>query len=326
MFKESNMVTNTALFSESYMIPSDTPDIQLHVLHKRLHQHIDFGEARTLLMMHGATYSSGSLFDTPVEGQSFMDYLAGAGYDVYAVDVRGYGHSTRPVEMTLPAELNPPAVRTETAVRDFSSAVDFILRARSLQRLNIIGMSWGGSVTGAFTARNNHKVRRLGLIAPQWLSSTPVPLDHGGELGAWRLVNAQAAQVRWLQAAPVDKREGLIPAGAFAAWLQHTRSTEPDATLRADNSLRANNGPIQDIREFWAAGKPFYDPADIQVPVILVHGEWDVDVPIALAQDWFLHATGAPIKRWVEIGEATHMMILEKNRHQVYDALLAFMA
>ncbi|WP_413735537.1 hypothetical protein ACL2XP_22835 [Sodalis sp. RH21] len=83
--------------------------------------------------------------------------------------------------------------------------------------------------------------------------------------------------------------------------------TEPDGELRARQSLRANNGPIEDIRAYRSAGKPFYDPADIRVPVLLVHGEWDIDAPIALAQAWFLRSTGAPVKRWVEIGEATYM-------------------
>jgi len=87
---------------------------------------------------------------------------------------------------------------------------------------------------------------------------------------------------------------------------------------------------IQDIRDFWAAGKPFYDPGQIEVPVLLIHGEWDVDVPLALAlalaQDYFVHLTGAPNKRWLELGEATHMLMLEKNRLQAYDALVGFMA
>ena len=32
----------------------------------------------------------------PVNGMSWMDYIARHGYDVYLVDVRGYGRSTRP--------------------------------------------------------------------------------------------------------------------------------------------------------------------------------------------------------------------------------------
>ena len=311
--------------TQDFMIPSDTPSIELHIRNKRPAGQSHFDEARTVLLMHGATYSSGSLYDTAIGGYSFMDYLAWAGFNVYAVDVRGCGDSSRPLEMDLPPAQNPPLVRTETGIRDFASAVKFVLNSAAIARLNVIGMSWGGSVTGAFTARNGHQVRKLGLIAPQWISDKPIALDSGGALGAYRIVRASAARERWISAAPASKQDSLIPAGGFDAWLENTVRTEPDDALRASKSLRAGNGPIQDIRDFWAIGKPLYDPAQIEVPVLLVHGEWDIDVPIELAQAYFLRLSGAPYKRWLELGEATHMLMLEKNRRQAFDALIGFM-
>lgn len=319
------MTSDIVIQTRDFMIPGDTPDIELHVRNKRPAGRENFGEARTVVLMHGATYSSGSLYDTPIEGYSFMDYLAHAGFDVYAVDVRGYGESTRPQEMNLPASQSEPLVRTETGIRDFTTAVNFVLRTSGIARLNVIGMSWGGSVTGAFTARNGHKVRKLGLIAPQWVSDKPIPLGAGATPGGYRVVRAADARERWVGAAPQWKRDTLIPDGGFEAWLDNTVRTEPDPTLRASQSIRAVNGPVQDIREFWAVGKPFYDPGQIEVPVLLIHGEWDVDVPLALAQDYFVHLTGTPDKRWLELGEATHMLVLEKNRHQAYDALAGFL-
>jgi len=41
-----------------------------------------------------------------------MDYIARHGWDVYLIDVRGYGRSTRPPEMDQPAASNPPIVTT----------------------------------------------------------------------------------------------------------------------------------------------------------------------------------------------------------------------
>lgn len=314
----------TDIHSETLMIPSDTLGISLQLHHNRpAHLHRS-DAAHTILMMHGATYSSGSLYDTAVGGFSFLDFLAGQGYNVYAVDVRGYGGSTRPMEMNQPAHLSAPVVDTRVGIRDFASAVEFVLQANDIEQLNIIGMSWGGTVTGAYTAANPDKIRKLGLIAPQWLSSKPIPLDSGGVLEAYRLVNASAARERWISAAPVDKQETLIPPQGFQAWLDNTVASEPDAQLRAQQTIRASNGPIADIRAYWAAGKAFYDPADIRVPLLLVHGEWDIDVPLALAQAYFAKVRQAPYKRWVEIGEATHMLVLEKNRLQAFEALAGF--
>ncbi|SQJ12813.1 Esterase/lipase [Serratia rubidaea] len=314
------------IFSESFLIPSDTHGIELNVIRKCLDKNQTYDESKTLLMVHGATYSSGSLYDTPVAGVSFMDHLAYAGFDVYAVDVRGYGGSTRPQAMTQPTRSGLPLGRTETAVRDFTCAANFLLNTRQLKQLNIFGMSWGSTIAATYTTKNNEKVRRLGLLAPQWLSHKPVPIDSGEALGAWRIVNMHAAKQHWLSGAPAEKRDSLIPAGTFDAWVERTLPDEPDAELRAHASFKSGNGPIQDIREYWTANKPYYDPKDIDVPVILIHGEWDIDVPIDLAQDWFLRATGSPEKRWVEIGEATHMLILEKNRLSAIHALTDFIS
>ncbi|MGF6471242.1 pimeloyl-ACP methyl ester carboxylesterase [Paraburkholderia youngii] len=191
----------------------------------------------------------------PIRGYSFMDYLARAGFDVYAVDARGYGESTRPQQMRVAAAQSEPLGRTESGLRDFTSAVNFVLRTSGIARINVIGMSWGGSVSGAFTARNGRKVRRLGLVAPQWVSDKPIPLDPGGPLGGYRMVRAADARERWVNAAPEWKRSTLIPDGGFEAWLDNTVRTEPDEALRENQSIRVANGPIQDIREYRATSK-----------------------------------------------------------------------
>ena len=72
-----------------------------------------------------------------------MDYIATRGYDVYLLDLRGYGKSTRPPEMDDKPEANAPIVRGVTAVKDISAVVDFILKRRGIPRLNLLGWSWG---------------------------------------------------------------------------------------------------------------------------------------------------------------------------------------
>ncbi|WP_207482794.1 alpha/beta hydrolase [Arenibaculum pallidiluteum] len=318
------------LVVEDLMIPSDTPGISLHLRNKRPRSLEAFSAERTVLLMHGATYSSESLFDVPLGGFSLMDDLATRGYEVYAVDVRGYGGSTRPPEMDAPAQDNAPLVRTEVGVRDLASAVDFILKRRGIARLNLLAMSWGGSVAGAYTAGNNDKVLKLALVAPLWLLDGPAPIDSGGSLGAYRRVPVMEFRERWLSAAPEAARASLIPEGWFERWAEASLATEPRTDPLGDaggsRTIRAVNGPLLDIREFWAAGKALYDPGEIRVPVLLTHAEWDRDVPLASAQDFFLSLRGAPYRRWLEVGEGTHMVLLEKNRLQVFDAIHQFLA
>ncbi|QND16873.1 alpha/beta hydrolase (plasmid) [Rhizobium leguminosarum bv. trifolii] len=313
-----------AIAIEDYRIPSDTSGIELYIRNKRPAGMSRFTPETTIVMVHGATYSSGSLYDVPLGGFSFMDYLASEGFDVFTVDVRGYGKSSRPEVMEIDPGLNPPIIGTDVGVRDFGAAVDFVLRHRGLAKVNVFAMSWGGTVTGAYTAANPDKVLKLAVLAPQWLSDKPIPLDMGGELAAYRLVPVMNSLQRWLGTAPEHARTTIIPEGWFEQWAAATLADDPWSEAKEPGKLRATNGPIQDIRDYWRAGKPYYKPSDIQVPVLLLHGEWDIDVPIDLALAYFHELTSAPNRLWIEIGEATHMALLEKNRMRAFRAISAF--
>jgi len=317
-------IHRSSLHRDDFRVATETPGIELFVRNRRPAGVTHFSAEKTIVMVHGATYSSGSLYDVPLGGFSFIDYLAAGGYDVYALDVRGYGHSSRPPEMEAAAEHSPPLVDTDTGVRDFSIVVDAVLRRRGLDRVNIFAMSWGGTVAGAFTSRNNAKVSKLALLAPQWLTDRPVPIDTGGPLGAYRLIPVRETRERWLAAAPAHGRASLVPDGWFEQWADSTLAEDPWSRERTPGRLRATNGPIKDIRDYWTAGRKYYDPSEITVPVLLLHGEWDADVPIEVALDYFRQLGSARYRKWVEIGEATHLVLREKNRLLAFKAVRDF--
>ena len=77
-----------------------------------------FSEERVVLFVPGATYPSEAGFDLPLGGVSWMDFAAQRGWDVHAMDLRGYGRSTRPPEMDQPPDQNPPIVRTDVAINE----------------------------------------------------------------------------------------------------------------------------------------------------------------------------------------------------------------
>jgi pimeloyl-ACP methyl ester carboxylesterase len=226
--------------------------------------------------------------------------------------------------MEQPGDRNPPLVNTDTGVSDLSTVVDHVLQRRDVERVNVFAMSWGGTVAGAYTAANNDKVHKLSVLAPQWLSEEPIPIDPGGPLDSYRLIPVRDSKERWLNTAPEHGRDTLIPEGWFEQWADATLAEDPWSAERAPERLRATNGPIQDIRDYWAAGRKYYEPSQITVPVLLVHGEWDFDVPVKLALAFFLELKNAPYRRWVEIGEATHLVLLEKNRRMAFEAVRTF--
>jgi len=317
--------TTRELVTEDAMIASDTPNIQLFVRNKRPRSLTQFAEQRILLYVHGATYPSETAFDLRLDGLSWMDYIAAHGWDVYLLDLRGYGRSTRPSEMDQPPADNAPSVTTDVAVRDVGTAVEHVLARRGVQRINLLGWSWGTSVMGAYSARNPEKVRRLVLYAPLWLRKTPLPAALQGSVGAYRTVTKDQAKKRWLNGVPESKQSDLVPPGWFDTWADATWSTDPAAGAGASAQLRAPNGVLRDLREYWAAGKPYYDAAAIRAPTLIALAEWDADTPAYMAQDLFAALTSAPYKRKVEIGEGTHTIIMEKNRMQLFREVQLFL-
>ncbi len=315
----------TDVVMEEFMVPAVDPGIQLYVRNKRPQGMTSFSPDKILLYVHGATYPSETAFDLQLNGMSWMDYIARHGYDVYLVDLRGYGRSTRPAEMDAPPEQNAPLVRTSTAVQDVGAAVDFILKRRGVPKINLLGWSWGTTIMGAYTVQNNDKVNKLVLYAPQWLRTTASLVQTGAKVGAYRTVSKDAAKGRWLTGVPEDKKATLIPPGWFEAWADATFATDPVGSKRTPQVLRAPNGVVLDGLEYWSAGKPLYDPAGIRVPTFLAHAEWDADLPSYMLHAYFAKLTNAPYKRYVEIGEGTHTVIMEKNRLQLFQAVQQFL-
>ena len=200
-----------------------------------------------------------------------------------------------------------------------------LLQRRGIQKVNLLGWSWGTSIMASYAAENPQKVERLVLYAPQWLRTTPSLVQVQGKLGAYRTVKREAAKERWLTGVPEDKKAELIPAGWFEAWADATFASDPVGAAQNPPVLRAPNGVVKDGNEYWSAGKPLYDPAKIIVPTMLVLGEWDRDTPPYMAQTLFPLLTGAPAKKLVMLGEGTHTIIMEKNRIQLFNSVQQFL-
>jgi pimeloyl-ACP methyl ester carboxylesterase len=286
-----------------------------------------FSADKILLFVHGATYPAETAFDLPIEGLSMMDLIAARGYDVYLVDVRGYGRSTRPAEMSQPPAANKPIVSTRVAAHDLGAAVEYILKKRGVAKINVMGWSWGTSIAGMYTSENNSTVNRLVLYAPQWIRTEPPAsvAANAQPLGAYRLVSKESAKARWLKGVSEDKQADLIPPGVFDAWANATWATDPEASKQNPPMLRAPNGVIEDSMNTWSAGKARYDPGKITVPTFLLHAEWDADLPSYLAQGYFAQLKNTPYQRLVELSEGTHTVMMEKNRMQFFRELMDFL-
>jgi pimeloyl-ACP methyl ester carboxylesterase len=195
-----------------------------------------------------------------------------------------------------------------------------------VDKINLLGWSWGTSIMGWYTAQNNAKVNKLVLYAPQWIRTTASLVTTApGKLAAYRTVSRDAAKARWLTGVPEDKKATLIPPGWFEAWADATFATDPVGAKQNPPALRAPNGVVADGNAYWSAGKPLYDPGEIRVPTFLAHAEWDADLPSYMLYAYFEKLSHAPYKRYVQIGEGTHTVIMEKNRLQLFQAVQQFL-
>lgn len=313
------------LITHEAFVPSAMPGVSLYVREKHPVGMTNFLPERTVLFVHGATYPAETAFDLSLDGFSWMDYIARRGFDVFLLDVRGYGRSTRPPAMDAPPVANPPFATTADARADVGAVVAYIRQRRGIDRLCLIGWSWGCATMGSFAAEYPDLIERLVLFAPGWVRDGVSAMDSGGPLGAWRGVTRAAALDRWLNGVPDSKRAALIPDGWFERWADATFATDPGGASMTPPLLRAPNGVVQDGREFWSAGRALYDPTNITAPTMIAVGEWDRDTPPALGLALFSLLKNARGKRFALLGEATHTALLERNRLALFEQVQLFL-
>ena len=81
---------------------------KLYVRERALPQVLKHGAGdKVVLFVHGAGTPAEVSFDVPYQDYSWMGYLAAAGYDVFSVDMTGYGRSARPKQMDDKCNLSP---------------------------------------------------------------------------------------------------------------------------------------------------------------------------------------------------------------------------
>ena len=314
-----------ALAVDDFRVPSKAAGVELFVRNKRPAGMQSFPSDRVVLFVHGATFPSESTFDLSLDGLSWMDFIARAGYDVYLVNVRGYGGSTRPAASSDPSGRSAPIATLAEAVDDVDAAVEFIQRRRQVERIHLIGWSWGTAIMGRFAATHSEKVDRLVLYAPLWQRRAEPLSTRGVDVKTpYRLVNVAGVKSRWLAGVAQEKHEKLIPSGWFEAWVTATLATDPWGSKQTPPVIRAPNGVFAELQTpgEWM---PPYDPAAIKAPTLLIKAEWDADTPSYMAQTLFPLLVNAPQKQYVEVGEGTHSVMLERNRMQLFRTVQSFL-
>jgi alpha-beta hydrolase superfamily lysophospholipase len=247
-----------------------------------------------ILLLHGRTWSSLPNFDLQVAGErrSFMDALTDAGFDVFALDMRGYGATPRDATGWL---------TPDRAVADVSGVLGWMQQRMAAQPLPIylFGLSRGAMVA-AMTAQRKPEVLAgvilLGFGFDPDVQSPPTP----GNARPERLQNTADSAA-----------SDFITKDAFT---QATLAAFVRAALRADPILV----DWKNDNEFNA-----FRPADMQVPALLVHGSRDPQAPTTIETKLFTRF-GTPDKWWVVLPGSDHAAHLEKSSAELVRAIVSF--
>lgn len=282
-----------------------------------------------MLFVHGATLAS-VLWDVRLPGMSFLDAAASAGLAAYTVDIRGYGRSQSAV---MPNQTEPYA-RAADAVRDIDCAVDFIRDREGVDRVALVGGSWGSITSGLYTATvGQRKLDRLVLYAPifsdtnaEWLDMIADPGDPSRpnpDLRPCRRVTEADLRRRWDAEIPFEDKEIWRPEPAFRALVDDSLDADPTSSDTDPPSFRAPNGTLIDLFEAFNR-RPLYQPEAITIPTLLIRGAADPTSSRADAAGLF-DRLGSPVKRYVEIGNGAHFVSAEVNGWQVFDEVIGFL-
>ncbi len=257
-----------------------------------------------VVLAHGSGSAGRESFDLQVSGRndaSLMDVLARAGFDVFALDVRGFGRSTRPES----------GVTTAGAAEDLGAAIEHIAQLRDVARVAVVAWSWGTQYAGMYVAEHPDRVSRYVSHAQMHAGSRDL-VRRRAQLDVYREgPYVQVAEGSWKRRFVSSTPDSVNDPAIVDAFARAAALAEP----------RTPTGPQLDMIERM----PMVDPTRIAVPVMMIHGEHD-DVADRDGLLPFFRALPNADKRYVVIPGGGHMLHLQAGRRLFHAALIEFLS
>jgi pimeloyl-ACP methyl ester carboxylesterase len=250
---------------------------------------------RALLLVHGRTWSSIPDFDLHVPGEnlSVMDALVARGYDVYAIDLRGYGATPRDATGWL----------TPTrAAEDVYAVLEWIRKHSALEERPAL-IAWSrGSLVAQLVAETHPDAMSALVLFGRPLRDT-----------AW-------ARDTLLTAPP---RAPNTAARAVSDFITPGSISRPAVDAYVRQALASDPVLVdwRNLDQFNAL-----DPQRVKAPTLLMIGQFDpFYAQQSRAQAELFIRLGTADKEWVILPGGDHAALLERTAPRFIEAIASFL-
>jgi pimeloyl-ACP methyl ester carboxylesterase len=235
-----------------------------------------------ILFVHGRTWSALPDFDLQVDGEelSLMDGMLEQCYGKYAVDLRGYGETPRDTTQWL---------SPTKAAADVINVTQWISERHQNTPIHVFSWSYGSVISLLATQADPSNIASLTLFG-FWLDlDADVVKDPSNKSPERRINTSKAAASDFIV-------QGSISQRAIDGYVEAALAADP-------------------VRVDWRNEYEFLsiDPSQIDVPVLLMQGEFDPIAPTTLQAKLFSRLNTAD-KSWVVVSGGDHAAFMEAPR------------
>jgi pimeloyl-ACP methyl ester carboxylesterase len=288
---------------------------------------------RVALFIHGAGTPAEVAFDVPYKDYSWMAYLAHAGFDVFSMDMTGYGRSTRPAAMNdpcnltraqqsayvpilIPAICDPSYPHQMTTLasdwQDIDAVVNHVRALRHVDKLNLLAWSLGGPRSAGYAAQHADKVFKLVLLAPAYnrnaAAEPPAQVPANGA--------AMNTQSRDEFVANWDRQVGCPaqydPGTLDSVWSEMLLSDSIGATWGSG---------VRRAPQVTTWGWTTSVASKMHIPTLMISGAHDKQVNPDRVRELYADL-GSPKKVFVDLACSSHNAMWEKNHLLLFKASL----